>query len=162
MAKPPTQSQTSQGCPEASGKGAFSGAFSPELENSIVRDLVQGIQFDTEGLDSESQTAILDDIVWRLDKQVQTLIGSRVETARSQNGCWILELRPQGLFGPFQDSPGQSRSACVRSLTREHPLYLMSFVCRPDSYTTPEVHTKFDVPNGLTEAYLLEFNVRKA
>jgi hypothetical protein len=31
------------------------------------------------------------------------------------------------------------------------PLYLMSFVCRPESYTKQFARTKYDVPNGLTE-----------
>jgi hypothetical protein len=37
------------------------------------------------------------------------------------------------------------------------PLYLLSFVTRPAGYNKPVIKTKFDVPNGLTEEYLLRF-----
>ena len=37
------------------------------------------------------------------------------------------------------------------------PLYLMSFVCRPGAYVKQKTKSKFDVPNGLTEEYLLKF-----
>ncbi|KKY27871.1 hypothetical protein UCDDS831_g00584 [Diplodia seriata] len=40
---------------------------------------------------------------------------------------------------------------------RRTPLYLMSFVCRKEAYAAAPVETKFDVPNGLTEEYLLKF-----
>lgn len=36
-------------------------------------------------------------------------------------------------------------------------LYLMSFVCPQEGYVNPRVRTKFDVPSGLTEEYLLKF-----
>ncbi|KAI4139911.1 MAG: hypothetical protein L6R39_006049 [Caloplaca ligustica] len=35
--------------------------------------------------------------------------------------------------------------------------YMMSFVTRPGSYLREKVISKFDVPNGLTEEYLLKF-----
>ncbi|MCJ1390794.1 hypothetical protein MMC18_003655 [Xylographa bjoerkii] len=36
------------------------------------------------------------------------------------------------------------------------PLYLMSLVCRPGHYVREKVKSKFDVPNGLTEEYILK------
>ena len=37
------------------------------------------------------------------------------------------------------------------------PLYLMSFVVRPQGYDRTMIASKYDVPNGLTEEYLLGF-----
>ncbi|KAL1624370.1 hypothetical protein SLS56_007839 [Neofusicoccum ribis] len=38
------------------------------------------------------------------------------------------------------------------------PLYLISFVCRPEAYLSKTAKTKLDVPHGLTEEYLLKFH----
>ncbi|KAK4248896.1 hypothetical protein C7999DRAFT_13172 [Corynascus novoguineensis] len=56
------------------------------------------------------------------------------------------------VFDPYDDS---GRAGNEESIPR--PLYLMSFVCRPESYTKQYTRTKYDVPNGLTEEYLLKF-----
>ena len=45
-----------------------------------------------------------------------------------------------------------------RDVSIEAPLYIISFICRPDSYLRDRIRTKFDVPNGLTEEYLLKFH----
>lgn len=43
-------------------------------------------------------------------------------------------------------------------VSSERELYLMSFVCPQEGYLRNKVHTKYDVPSGLTEEYLLRFH----
>ena len=57
-------------------------------------------------------------------------------------------------FGPLF---GESTLTSEEQPTTKDPVYLMSFVCRPGSYTDATPRAKFDVPNGLTEEYLLKF-----
>jgi hypothetical protein len=61
-----------------------------------------------------------------------------------------------GLFGslvaPHPDDNGHK----VRA--GPSPLYLMSFVCRPAAYTPEKSVSKYSVPNGLTEEYILKFH----
>ena len=42
-------------------------------------------------------------------------------------------------------------------VTSNETSYMMSFVTRPGSYRREKVISKYDVPNGLTEEYLLKF-----
>lgn len=57
------------------------------------------------------------------------------------------------VFEPLDKPSDQTDSATAVP----RPLYLMSFVCRPESYSKHFARTKYDVPNGLTEEYLLKF-----
>ncbi|KAL2143634.1 hypothetical protein VTI28DRAFT_10141 [Corynascus sepedonium] len=65
-------------------------------------------------------------------------------------------LLSYNVFGRVFDPYDDSGRAGNEELT-PRPLYLISFVCRPESYTKQYARTKYDVPNGLTEEYLLKF-----
>jgi len=55
----------------------------------------------------------------------------------------------QSLFGPLLNGHGLQKDG--------EPLYIMSFFCQDRGYLPRHVRTKFDVPQGLTEEYLLRF-----
>ncbi|KAF8459251.1 hypothetical protein BDZ91DRAFT_851991 [Kalaharituber pfeilii] len=54
-------------------------------------------------------------------------------------------------FGPLVAPSSNPSSNCIS------PMYLFSFLSRPGSYTRVDVKTMFDVPNGITEEYILKF-----
>jgi hypothetical protein len=53
--------------------------------------------------------------------------------------------------------PGQTSHVAPLVVEDPDPLYLLSFVCRPKSYARQRINSKYDVPYGLTEEYLLRF-----
>ena len=152
--------------------GAFSGLFDPVLEDEIVRLLVQCSQQDVEGLDIDDQEAMLCDSVDIVFIKIQRLLVSRLKvylesivkrlldpaTAlrwdQKTNNCQTFcdALIDTKLFGRLIHSYDVTPEPHGVST-----LYAMSFVCRPSAYVPSKVKTKFDVPNGLTEEYLLQF-----
>ena len=68
-----------------------------------------------------------------------------------QNFCDA--LIDQNIFGPLIAQPCSLRTQ-TKPVTN---LYLLSFVCRSAGYAKPKIKSKFDVPRGLTEEYLLRF-----
>jgi hypothetical protein len=68
-----------------------------------------------------------------------------------QNFCdSLLDLRTFGSLVSSWSTPNSHDQS-------SSPLYLMSFVCRTAGYAKPKIKNKYDVPNGLTEEYLLRF-----
>jgi hypothetical protein len=151
--------------------GIFSGLSNKSLEDEIVQDL---ISVSRENLEDPAQhqrkrAALWDKTLDPLLNKLKVLMRDRVSfildsiasklldtnttlhwdqrTNNCQNFCEAL-IEPSvfgSLLAPRSDS--QIPNA----------LYLMSFVCRPGSYAREKVQTKFSVPNGLTEEYLLKF-----
>lgn len=151
----------------------FSGLLEQKAEREIVRDLIKASKrrFDDPGLHKSQQRKILDQSLESLLVSLRSLIGSRVRIyLRSvadqlldvnNNLCWSAtennchsfcnSLINSDIFGPLV-------SELKNSIDTLHgPLYLMSFFCPQESYKQPRVRTKFDVPSGLTEEYLLRF-----
>jgi hypothetical protein len=146
--------------------GAFSGLENEPLETVIVDTLLSEARrkFDMTPADRES---MLHESADKLLLLMKRLIGSKVEIYLhsvatrllnpSTNLHWNLRtnncqhfcdaLLDHDLFGPLV-APSEKDA---------DPLYLMSFVARPGSYKKESVATKFDVPNGLIEEYLLRF-----
>lgn len=99
-----------------------------------------------------------------LEERVDCYLGSIVrrlldptttlEWSLTGNNCqkFCDSLLDLSLFEPLVNGPiSWSKSATA-------PLYVMSFVCPYEGYLRRRVKTKFDVPSGLTEEYLLRFH----
>lgn len=93
---------------------------------------------------------IIDQISERLLDPSTKLTWSRT-TNNCQNFCD--RMLPWQKVGGFL-GPTRLNSATLNGLP-----YLVSFVTRPGSYHREKVVSKFDVPNGLTEEYLLKFRL---
>jgi hypothetical protein len=150
--------------------GAFSGLFNEALEDKIIEELLHESQLLFDRSSSEDET-MLEQSLGRLIALLKGLLDPRIEiyleTVASRlldpktnlhwdfrtNNCQTFcdSLLDQKLFGPLLASL-QSQNGEARN-----PLYLMSFVSRPGSYNKEPVKTKFDVPSGLIEEYLLRF-----
>lgn len=154
--------------------GLFGGLFSPYLEAEIVDLVVSGSQ---ENLDDEDESprknkellnSVLEPIMARLvtlmEPRVEIMLGSvtqrlldpsvRLHWDKKTNNCqnFCDNLINYQLYGGLLPDPSENKQVGL------HPLYLMSFVCRPASYQRERrVRTKFDVPSGLCEEYLLKF-----
>ena len=153
--------------------GPFQGVFPNVLEQEIVRDLISASQRYSEDprLPKASWAKTLDAQVGILEMKIEQLISERVKIFLSRiseklfdthtrlkwsltsNSCqdfcntlldWDFLGRFLGPSSPESNSPNEIA-------------YLMSFVTRPGSYLREKVKSKFDVPNGLTEEYLLRF-----
>lgn len=157
--------------------GTFCGLFDQTLENDLVDTLLEESQNMVEdGISATEKAALLDQSTHRLLLKLYPYLSSRIDAYISSvvhrlldpevelrwsfksNNCQTFcdNLVDRNLFGSFfaprTAIPG--RSAKHQPLT---PLYLMSFVCRPGAYVKQKTKSKFDVPNGLTEEYLLKF-----
>lgn len=157
--------------------GAFSGLFNLGVEDDIIDTLVrESSQLVEEGLSFSEKQMLLDQCTTRLLVKLKDYLGSRVETYLASIASRLLEpetelkwhyqsnncqkfcdnLIDRNLFGALLSTPFMVETKTELSDLPD-PLYLMSFVCRPGSYVTAKTRSKFDVPNGLTEEYLLKF-----
>ncbi|GIJ86992.1 hypothetical protein Asppvi_005891 [Aspergillus pseudoviridinutans] len=152
----------------------FSGLLSQSDELDIVRDILTASRrpFDNHGLPASDKQRILDSALEPVLQKVKKLLKSRVNiyldsitkrlldptvnikwsatTNNCQNFC--NSLVNTSIFEPLVRGPANIETA-------EHePLYLMSFMCPDEGYMQRGVKTKFDVPSGLTEEYLLRFH----
>ena len=154
--------------------GQFSGLFSPDIEAEIVDLVICGSQ---ENLDDEDESprnnkkllnSVLEPIMERLvtlmEPRVDIMLGSiaqrlldpsvKLHWDKKTNNCqnFCDNLINYQLYGGLISRLSEHKQLGL------HPLYLLSFVCRPESYRRERrVRTKFDVPSGLCEEYLLKF-----
>jgi hypothetical protein len=148
--------------------GAFSGLFDEALEDEIIDALVEESKKDFQ-MSIDDEEKMIKKSTGRLIVLLKRLIGSRIDLyLRSvvtklldtqtklkwnfrSNNCQMFcdSLLDQELFGALV-SPWEMPDSA-------EPLYLMSFLSRPGSYDKEPVKTKYDVPNGLIEEYLLKF-----
>ena len=151
----------------------FSGVLDQTLEREIVQDLAVASRrkFDDPGLQLSEQRKILNHGLEPMLSKIRALIGSRVQIylrsiasqlldvrtnltwSATRNNCqsFCNSLIKSDTFGPLVNGPDKPLVANADTL------YLMSFVCPQEGYVKPKVRTKFDVPSGLTEEYLLKF-----
>lgn len=152
--------------------GLFSGHDQPNLENEII-DLV--IAASTLALPNSGDHVLLREAFWKqilgpiVDK-LQNLMQTRTDTMlasvteklldpstnlkwdKRTNNCqnFCSNILNSQLYGGFLSREPSNPLEC-------RPLYLLSFVCRPGSYTRERnIQTKFDIPSGLCEEYLLK------
>ncbi|KAH8705641.1 hypothetical protein BGW36DRAFT_367945 [Talaromyces proteolyticus] len=91
-------------------------------------------------------TVYLDVITDKLLSPETCLIG---DGARNSHNTFCNSLINHHIFEPLVHGPNKFKDL------ESEPLYLMSFVCPDEGYMQPKIRTKFDVPNGLTQEYLL-------
>jgi hypothetical protein len=149
----------------------FTGALAREAEVDIVDDLLAASRcpFDDPGLSVSDRQTLLAGVLDPVLEKLKKVIGSRVKLylqsiverlldratklgwSATANNCqrFCNSLIDPNLFEPLVNGP---RSA------PEKPLYVMSFVCPDEGYLQRGVNTKYDVPSGLTEEYLLRFH----
>lgn len=155
----------------------FSGShtLSYDQELSIVHDLLTACEqpFDDTGLPISDQTKLLNSALEPALRKLKATLGSRVKVYLSSisgrllnkdvklawsptnNNCQTLcnSLIDKKVFGPLVNGEPPESS------TDASPLYTISFVCPDEGYKRSRgVRTKFDVPSGLTEEYLLRFH----
>jgi hypothetical protein len=151
----------------------FSGSLDQNIEREIVKDLVIASQrkFDDPGLYFSEQRKLLDQALNRMLAKLRTLIEPRVKIylqsiaeqlldvktdlcwSATKNNCqnFCNSMVKSNIFGPLVNNTDDSSNANANSL------YLISFVCPQEGYVKRPVKTKYDVPSGLTEEYLLKF-----
>ncbi|KAL4784227.1 hypothetical protein BJX76DRAFT_357191, partial [Aspergillus varians] len=110
-----------------------------------IKRLLEPILTDLEELIAPQLSIYIDSIVSRLLHPEVNLRWSPT-TNNCQNFCDA--LIDHDIFGPLVGNPTTAENT---------PLYLLSFATRPTEYSKPRVKSKFDVPRGLTEEYLLRF-----
>ncbi|GAB1195674.1 hypothetical protein APSETT444_004936 [Aspergillus pseudonomiae] len=154
--------------------GVLSQKPESEQEKEIIELLVAASKqpFDNPGLPVLEQQKILDAALNSVLERLRDMLSSRVKIyltsiaqrlldpantltwSATSNNCqnFCNSLIDTDLFEPLANGP-HMQSSEVPS-----PLYLMSFVCPPEGYLNNKIISKFDVPIGLTEEYLLRFH----
>ncbi|KAM5444216.1 hypothetical protein MferCBS31731_000733 [Microsporum ferrugineum] len=153
----------------------FSGILDNEsLENQIVEDIVVAskLPFGDPGLSAADQRSLLDSAIGPLLAKLQALIGWRVKVYMESISNRLLDPKTKLSWSLTGNNCQSFCNTILEPDLFEHllngpetmigphsePLYLMSFVCPQDGYIKRKVRTKFDVPIGLTEEYLLKFH----
>ncbi|ORY16587.1 hypothetical protein BCR34DRAFT_671613 [Clohesyomyces aquaticus] len=147
----------------------FTGILERTLEDRLVDSLISASKnaFDDPGLKTDKRkewlkkllTPILSDLRMLLAPSLAIYLESiasqllkpstKLAWSISNNNCqnFADALMSLSTFSPLIAPPSPSNI----------PLYLLSFVTRPAGYNKPIIKSRFDVPNGLTEEYLLRF-----
>ncbi|RBR23899.1 uncharacterized protein FIESC28_03209 [Fusarium coffeatum] len=146
-----------------------------DQELSVVRDLLAACeqQFDDPSLSTTDQLKLLNSALEPVLGKLKALLGSRMKVylssiaerlldkniklawSTTSNNCqtFCSSLIDKNIFGPLVSGEPP------KTFTDAAPLYAMSFVCPDEGYKKSRgVRTKFDVPFGLTEEYLLRFH----
>ncbi|KND89961.1 hypothetical protein TOPH_05340 [Tolypocladium ophioglossoides CBS 100239] len=156
--------------------GAFCTLFDEDAERDVIEALIKESQeLVDEGVTAAEKAAFLDQSIARLVDKLKAYLATRVTAYISnvagrlldpkidlrwsfqKNNCQAFcdNIIDRSVFGsllaPHETPPNQGGDA------RPAPLYLMSFVCRPGAYVQQKAKSKYDVPNGLAEEYLLKF-----
>ncbi|GKU20485.1 unnamed protein product [Fusarium langsethiae] len=149
--------------------GAFCDFFDSDIEGDLIDAFIRESNYlDDENTEAQEREALINKSAKQLVLHVKEYLGSRVqayitsittrlldpgvqlEWNRESNNCQTFcdNLIDRGLFGSlFTSQPFDNKC---------QPLYLMSFICRPGSDVPIRALSKYDVPNGFTEEYLLK------
>lgn len=157
--------------------GVFCGFFEQEAEEQIIDTLMkESLRLVDNGISVTEKNTLMDQAVNRLMALLKPYLGPRIEVyidsivaklldpnvnlrwSFSNNNCqtFVDNIIDRSLFGSLFAPHGPSNVE-QESANMPYPLYLMSFVCRPGAYVPQRARSKYDVPNGLTEEYLLKF-----
>lgn len=144
----------------------FTGTLAPDAEVEIIDELLAASRVP---FDEPDQQILLTDLLKPVLEKLKILIGSRVKIylqsiaarlldrttklawSATSNNCqdFCDALIDRQLFEPLINGPQQPAPD-------DKPLYIMSFVCPPQpGYLQRRIASKYDVPSGLTEEYLL-------
>ncbi|TRX99041.1 hypothetical protein FHL15_000383 [Xylaria flabelliformis] len=140
------------------------------LENRIIDSLISAshIGFDDPGLSLRDRQKWMNKLITPIVEDLKALLGSRLFVyiqsiaSRLLNSQTRLRWDPasnncQNFCDSILDLDTFGSLVADKHEKLQTPLYLMSFACRPAGYNKPKIKTKFDVPQGLTEEYLLRF-----
>lgn len=130
-------------------------------ETKIIQRLIEAskIPLDDPGMSVRDKKKVMESVLEPAMNLLKTLLQERVKIylksiakrllnpkipltwSATSNNCQIFcnSLIDMDLFEPLASS--------------ERELYLMSFVCPQEGYLRNKVHTKYDVPSGLTEEF---------
>ncbi|KAK5654724.1 hypothetical protein OQA88_7049 [Cercophora sp. LCS_1] len=157
--------------------GAFCDFFQQDAEERIIDTLLSESQSLVEtGISIKDKNKLLDQAVSRLMALLKPYLAPRVEVyinsiatklldhntnlrwSFTTNNCqaFVDSIIDRTLFSPLF-APRTPTLDPKPPGTSTNPLYLLSFVCRPGAYIPAHSRSKYDVPNGLTEEYLLKF-----
>ncbi|KAH8591655.1 hypothetical protein B0O99DRAFT_267996 [Bisporella sp. PMI_857] len=157
-------------------KQVVGGLFNGMSKSTLERDIIDLVISGSEQVDNPDDgprgmkkvwQEVLDPIVDKLKTHMQTRVDVMLQSIsqrlldtkvnlhwnRRTNNCQMFcdNLVDYSLYGNLL-APDT-----VSELGTGEPLYLLSFICRPGSYTRErKVQTKYDVPSGLCEEYLLK------
>lgn len=164
--------------------GAFCGFFDQASEDNIIDALLEeSLALVETGIPATEKNTRMDQSVGRIMTTLKSYLAPRVEVYLRSIVARLLnpdnELRwnffnnncqkfcdtiiDRSIFGPMFAPRGPVLNPDAKGpMTNQgpgshYPLYLLSFVCRPNSYGPDKTRSKYDVPNGLTEEYLLKF-----
>ena len=154
--------------------GLFGGLSSPDLEAEVVDLVISGSQknLDDEDESPRKNKELLNSVLEPIMERLITLMKPRVDIMLRSITERLLDTRVKLHWDKktnncqnfcdslinYQIYGGLTSYSSEIKLTGLDPLYVMSFVCRPEGYRRERrVRTKFDVPSGLCEEYLLKF-----
>ncbi|KAI0874388.1 hypothetical protein GGS24DRAFT_345776 [Hypoxylon argillaceum] len=140
------------------------------IENRIIDSLISAsyINFDDPGLGLQDHQRLMDKIIAPIMEDLEELIGGRLSVYLQSIASRLLSSKTKLRWSPTSNNCQNFCDSILdldifgSLIASQHkqtqsPLYLMSFACRPAGYNKPKIKSKFDVPRGLTEEYLLRF-----
>ncbi|KAM5463858.1 hypothetical protein MauCBS54593_007303 [Microsporum audouinii] len=140
----------------------FSGILDNEsLENQIVEDIVVAskLPFDDPGLSAADQRSLLDSAIGPLLAKLQALIGWRVKVYMESVSNRLLDPKTKLSWSLTGNNCQSFCNTILEPDLFEHLLNGPETMIGPHSEPLYEfLRTKFDVPIGLTEEYLLKFH----
>ncbi|KAH6651227.1 hypothetical protein F5144DRAFT_589499 [Chaetomium tenue] len=142
--------------------GAFCNFFDPASEDTLIdMFLAESERVENEGLSVADKGKLMDGAVERLMPSLKKYLVLRVEDVIDSLVSRLLEVDLK--WHPENNNcqsfcDGLIDRALFGPLVSPDKKYLMSFVCRPGAYIKEKTRSKYDVPNGLTEEYLLKFH----
>ncbi|KAK4171642.1 hypothetical protein QBC36DRAFT_305127 [Triangularia setosa] len=157
--------------------GAFCEFFEPEKEERIIDTLLEeSIRLFKTGISITEKNTLMEQTINRLMALLKGYLGPKIEVyissvvaklldpnvnlrwSFSNNNCqtFVDNIIDRTLFSSLF-APHGPVNPVAESPDMPYPLYLISFVCRPGAYVPERTRSKYDVPNGLTEEYLLKF-----
>jgi len=135
-------------------------------EIKIIQRLIEvsKIPLDDLGMSARDKKRVMDSALEPAINLLESLLQARVKI--------YLQSIAKRLLGPsipltWSPTSNNCQSLCnsfVNTdlfeplISSERELYSMSFVCPQEGYLRNKVHTKYDVPSGLTEEFLLRFH----
>ncbi|KAK4095979.1 hypothetical protein N658DRAFT_403082, partial [Parathielavia hyrcaniae] len=142
--------------------GAFCGFFDSAVEEHIIdRFIYESQQIQDGGFSATDKTTLMDRRVERLMVHLKKYLVPRVERVVDSLVFRLLQVELR--WDPESNNcqrfcDGLIERTLFGPLLSPDKQYLMSFVCRPGAYVKEKTRSKYDVPNGLTEEYLLKFH----
>ncbi|KAI9933669.1 hypothetical protein MW887_008142 [Aspergillus wentii] len=154
--------------------GPFTGVTSRSTETAEEKAIIQLLveaskkQIDDPGLSAADKKGMLDSALDPVMKSLKSLLQIRVRIYLSSIAARLID--PTLTTLTWSATSNNCQSFCNSLIDKElfEPLvsnhkgkegfYLMSFFCPQEGYIRNKVHSKFDVPSGLTEEYLLRFH----